>query len=71
MSRETRRREGPQKDGVASLMKIDKVARRLDVTPRTVRNWIAGGDLPAYRLGGVVRVSTEDLEEFIRQGRNR
>ena len=46
-----------------------EVANRLKVSVRTVRRWIAQGDLRAHRFGRAVRVSSEDLEAFERQSR--
>jgi excisionase family DNA binding protein len=40
-------------------------ARRLAVTPRTVYGFIDRGELPAYRMGRVIRVRVVDLEAFI------
>jgi excisionase family DNA binding protein len=51
------------------LLSVTEVAERLGVTQRTVRNWIRKGDLVAYRLGGVVRISPVDLDRFIRARR--
>ena len=36
---------------------ISKVAEDLDVSTKTVRRWIASGDLIVHRIGSVVRVS--------------
>ena len=41
------------------------VARRLDVTVRTVRRLIAAGELPVHRIGRAVRVSEDDLARFL------
>ena len=52
------------------FMTIDEVAERLSVTPRTLRNWVARGDLPIHRFGGAIRVSATDLEEFVHNSRD-
>lgn len=44
---------------------IKAVAEALDVSPRTVRRWIARGELAVHRLGGVVRVAEGDLKTFL------
>ena len=44
---------------------IAEVAERLQVAPRTVRRWIANGDLVVHRVGGVVRVAEGDLRAFL------
>lgn len=46
-----------------------EVAALLRVDPRTVRNWIHGGDLRACRFGSQWRVERLELEAFIRRHR--
>lgn len=44
-------------------------ARRLGVTPRTLYRFIDLGDLPAYRLGRVIRLKSADVDAFIEASR--
>jgi excisionase family DNA binding protein len=44
---------------------IKAVAEALDVSQRTVRRWIANGDLIAHRVDRVVRVADADLRTFL------
>lgn len=44
-------------------------ARRLGVTPRTLYRFIDVGDLPAYRLGRVIRLKAGDVDAFIEASR--
>jgi len=44
---------------------ISTVAEALDVSPRTVRRWIANGDLIVTRVRGVVRIADNDLRAFL------
>ena len=44
---------------------IKAVAEALDISTRTVRRWIANGDLAVHRIDGVVRVAESDLETFL------
>lgn len=44
--------------------KIQAVAETLDVSERTVRRWIANGDLVAHRVGGI-RIADVDLQSFL------
>ena len=46
-----------------------EAARRLGITPRTLYRFIDAGDLPAYRMGRVIRLQQTDVEAFIEQCR--
>ena len=55
---------------IEPLLSITEVARKLDVSERTVRRyiergWLAVVNLPTDGAGRTVRVRTEDLREFI------
>ena len=51
------------------LYAVDDVAEQLGVSSKTVRRWIAAGDLPAHRLGRQLRISEADLAAFIARSR--
>jgi excisionase family DNA binding protein len=51
--------------GDRPLLTVNDVARRLQVSVRTVRRWTASGELPTVKAGGSVRVTPEALEMFI------
>ena len=47
---------------------VRQIAEELDVTERTVLNWLRAGRLRGYRLGGPKagwRIDASDLERFI------
>jgi excisionase family DNA binding protein len=44
---------------------IKAVAEALDVSSRTVRRWIARGELAVHRWDGVVRIAEGDLKSFL------
>jgi excisionase family DNA binding protein len=44
---------------------LKTVADRLDLSPRSVQRLIGKGVLPAIKIGGVVRVSDDDLLALI------
>ena len=44
-------------------------AKRLGVTPRTLYRFIDHGDLPAYRMGRVIRLKTSEVDAFIESTR--
>lgn len=50
-------------------LSTQEAARRLGVTPRTLYRFIDVGDLPAYRLGRVIRLKAEDIDAFIEASR--
>jgi excisionase family DNA binding protein len=46
-----------------SYESLESAALRLDVTPRTIRRWIAAGELPAFRFSAkLIRVRIEDID---------
>ena len=45
---------------------IAEVAKHLRVNPKTVRRWIAGDELTAYRVGRQWRISEGQLMHFLR-----
>lgn len=50
----------PNLPDVATVLQVMEATQ---LSERTLRKWIAEGDLPAYRLGGrAVRIRREDLE---------
>ena len=44
---------------------VEEVAQRLRVNPRTVRSWIASGELIALDVGREYRISQSDLNAFM------
>ena len=48
---------------------VDDVAEQLGVSSKSVRRWIAAGELPVHRLGRQLRISEADLVAFIAQRR--
>lgn len=44
---------------------VEEVAQRLRVNPRTVRGWIASGELIALDVGREYRISQSDLNAFM------
>jgi len=54
---------------MARFYTVDQVADLLEVSTRTVRRWIADGDLTVHRFGRQVRISETDLRVFVAEGR--
>ena len=44
---------------------IKQVAERLGFNEKTVRRWIAAGDLKAHKFAAAVRISEDDLRAFL------
>jgi excisionase family DNA binding protein len=59
--------EAPQEPIV--WLSTQDAARRLGVTPRTLYRFIDEGQLPAYRLGRVIRLQLSEVDEFIERCR--
>jgi excisionase family DNA binding protein len=51
------------------FLSIKDVMANLKVCRATVYKHIKGGDLVAYRIGRLVRITRGDFEAFVRQGR--
>jgi excisionase family DNA binding protein len=49
---------------------VAEVAECVDVSTRSVRRWIKGGELIAHHFGGAVRIAESDLKAFLAQHRD-
>lgn len=49
------------------MYKVKTVAKLLDVHQQTVRDWISSGKLEVTRFEGSVRISQEQLDNFLNQ----
>lgn len=57
---------GTATDGKKEFYTVKEVADKLLVKPRTVRRWIADGELLACRLGGGhLRIRADDYEAYV------
>jgi excisionase family DNA binding protein len=52
-------------DRSLSFYTLKQVAERLQVNQRTVRRWIDQRLLKVHKIGGILRVSDEDLRAFL------
>jgi excisionase family DNA binding protein len=50
-------------------MSTKEACERLGVTLRTLYRFIDQGDLPAYKMGRVIRLKEEEVDAFIEQTR--
>jgi excisionase family DNA binding protein len=51
---------------IPRLLSLREVADTLGVSIRTVHRFIDRGDLVVHRIGGQLRVTTADLETFLK-----
>lgn len=51
--------------GVPKAYSIKTIAEALEVSPRTVRRWIATWKLIAHQIDGVVRITDADFRTFL------
>jgi len=54
----------PRRDH-SQLLDVPAVARRLDVSEKTVRRLIVRGELRAHRIGRLIRISEDELDRFL------
>lgn len=47
------------------------LAAYLEVSERTVREWLSEGLIPSYRFGARRRINPADVDTFLRQRRER
>jgi len=49
----------------APLLNVPEVARRLNISTTSTRRRIASGQIPAVRIGALVRIDADDLEQYL------
>ena len=47
------------------MITVADVAKKLNVTPKTVQRWITEKRLPAYQFGREYRIKEEDFATFV------
>ena len=55
--------------GEIEWLSTQEAAKRLGITTRTLYRFVDLGELPAYRMGRVIRLQATDVEEFIAKSR--
>jgi excisionase family DNA binding protein len=50
-------------------LSTQEASRRLGITTRTLYRFVDQGDLPAYRMGRVIRLKATDVDSFIEGSR--
>jgi putative molybdopterin biosynthesis protein len=57
------------RDGDIEWLSTQEAARRLGITTRTLYRFVDQGELPAYRMGRVIRLQATDVDRFIEESR--
>ena len=52
-------------------LKVAEVAKLLRLASQTVLNMLNSGEMPGYKIGGRWRVSTSDLDSYVKGTANR
>ena len=55
--------------GNIEWLSTQEAARRLGITTRTLYRFVDQGELPAYRMGRVIRLQASDVDHFIEGSR--
>jgi excisionase family DNA binding protein len=61
----------PRSSHAMRFLSPTTLANRLEVSIKTVRRWIAKGDLPVDQFGHLQRISEDDLNAFAATRRRR
>jgi len=56
-------------NSIQPLLTIAQTAEHLQVSTKSVRRWIESGELVAHRIGRQLRISSSDLQAFVRMRR--
>ncbi|MCX7004656.1 MAG: helix-turn-helix domain-containing protein [bacterium] len=59
----------PRGEHNGELLTLQECAVRLSIHHVTVRRAIKSGFLPAFRVGGVIRISNDDIDAYLRRRR--
>jgi excisionase family DNA binding protein len=62
-------RDDSDEPDVTGWLSTQAAAKRLGVTPRTLYRFIDQGELPAYRMGRVIRLKASDVDAYIESTR--
>ena len=49
------------------LLTPKQVAKLLSCTPSTIYSWVAGGTIPYYKIGRLIRFKLEDIEGWLEE----
>jgi excisionase family DNA binding protein len=49
------------------LLTVEQAAAKLQIAPKTLKDWLRAGHIKGVRLGKLWRVKEQDLEAFVNQ----
>lgn len=49
-----------------TLLTLDELCELVQVSPRTVRRWLAAGTIPSLRAGTLVRFDPDEIDAWLR-----
>jgi len=58
-------KNNPQGD-IPDFISLYEAAERLDISERTLARWIRNGELRAFRVNNITRISRDDFINFIK-----
>ena len=61
--------DGAHQPASSEWLSTQGAAQRLGVTPRTLYRFIDQGELPAYRMGRVIRLKASEVDAYIESTR--
>ena len=50
------------------LLTVEQAAAKLQIAPKTLKDWLRAGRLKGVRVGRLWRIKERDLEAFVDQG---
>lgn len=50
---------------MSALLTVKQVAKMLQLSAKSIYALVSRGDLPAYRIGGAVRVAQADMDAYL------
>jgi excisionase family DNA binding protein len=54
-----------------AFLRVDELAERWACSTRTIYNYIESGNLPAYKIGGCLRINASDIFSYERNSKIR
>lgn len=53
------------------LLTIQQLSELIQVSPKTIYNWVHIGYVPYYKISGLVRFRAEQIERWLEKKKNR